>query len=456
MSVQRIRRGLDLPISGVPEQQVEEHKAPERVALVAADYPGIRPRMHVREGDEVATGQLLLEDKGMPGVRFTSPGSGHVRAVNRGDRRALQTVVVELAAEDRAGRAKAPALASFGGASPERLGRDDLLPLLLESGLWTALRARPFGRVADPRATPQAIFVTAIDTEPLAASVDVALAGREELFGAGLLALTKLTAGPVFVCTSEQSGLSLPDHERLRRERFAGRHPAGNVGLHIHRLFPVDRSRCVWHVGYQDVAAIGVLVTRGELSTERVVALAGPQVKRPRLVRTRLGASLDDLVDGELRDGESRVVSGSVLSGRTAMGAVHGYLGRYHRQVSVLREGRERELLGWAGPGLRRFSVMNTFLSRLFPGRRYELTTSTQGSRRAIVPVGAYERVWPFDILPTLLLRALVMRDIERAEQLGCLELDEEDVALLSFVCPGKVEYGQDLRAVLTGIEREG
>ena len=452
MALHKIKKGLDLPITGAPRQEIGERHVPRHVALLAADYHGMRPTMSVEVGDGVRLGQKLFDDKKTAGVSFTSPGSGRVVAIHRGERRAFQSIVIEL---DRSGDDAVP-LSSFAGTHPSRMSRDEARGLLLESGLWTALRARPFGRVAGPARTPRSIFVTAMDSNPLAASVDVVMEGQQDAFGNGLRLLGKLTDGPVFVCSAEQSRVETPREDQIRHERFAGPHPAGTVGVHIHRLDPVDRRKLVWHLGYQDVIAIGKLATTGEIDPERVVSLAGPPVKEPRLYRTRLGASLDDLVEGRLADGESRVISGSVLSGREAMGDVHGYLGRFHSQVSALREDRERHFLGWLAPGFDRFSIVSTFASALVPGRQFDLTSSTHGSPRAIVPIGMYERVMAMDILPTFLLRALVMGDLEKAEELGCLELEEEDVSLLSFVCPGKQEYGGHLRSVLERLEKEG
>jgi len=457
MSVHRCKKGLDLPIVGEPAGGIEDHDAPSRVALLGADYPGLRPTMHVKAGDEVRRGQLLMEDKKMPGVRFTSPGSGKIVAVHRGDRRAFQSVVIELSSADRAGRVGAPdqtSFTSYTGNHPNKLSRDDVRELLIESGQWTALRARPFGRVASPEVVPHSIFVTAMDTNPLAPNVVEALEGRHGDFERGLIALTKLTDGPVYVCTADDATIPVP--EQCRREVFRGPHPAGTVGFHIHTIDPVDRNKTVWYINYQDVAATGRLFDKGELDLTRVVSLAGPVVTRPRQIRARVGVSLDDLVDGELASGENRVISGSVLSGRKAMSDALGYLGRYHLQISVIREGREREFLGWLAPGANKFSVKPAFLSKLIPGRKFALTSSTNGSPRAIVPIGSYEKVFPLDILPTFLLRAIVMGDVERAEELGCLELEEEDVALCSFVCPGKIDYGVHLRKVLATIEKEG
>jgi Na+-transporting NADH:ubiquinone oxidoreductase subunit A len=285
------------------------------------------------------------------------------------------------------------------------------------------------------------------------------LEGHSGDFERGLLAIAKLTEGVVFVCTDRSTVVPLPmspDGERFRLEQFVGPHPSGTVGLHIHRLDPVNRKKIVWHLGLQDVIAIGKLFETGKLHVERIVSLAGPAVTRPCLLRTRLGASTDDLVEGELAEGENRVISGSVFCGRTAFGEVHGYLGRYAQQISVLREGREREFFGWSAPGLEKFSVSRTFLSKWIPGKRFGFTTATNGSRRAIVPIGMYERVMPMDLMPTHLLRALLMRDVETSEELGCLELDEEDLELCTFVDPGKNDFGPYLRDVLTTLEKEG
>ena len=456
MAVHKIKKGLNLPITGQPEQAVDSASPPNRVALVAADYHGLKPTMHVTAGDTVRRGQLLFEDKKVSGLRFTSPASGKVVAVNRGAKRALQSVVVELDGDERSGKAATVRFESHTGKHPAELDGSKVETLLVESGLWTALRTRPYSRVPAPGSRPRSIFVTAIDTSPLGIDPGVVLAGLGDDFERGLVALSKLTTGKVFVCKAPGTSLQMPSSASFQVEEFTGPHPAGTVGLHIHTLDPVDRHKTVWHIGHQDVVAMGKLFATGELDVTRVVALGGPVVERPRLLRTRIGASLDDLVAGELAAGENRVISGSVLSGRVAMGAIHGFLGRYYNQVSALAEGRERDFLGWLAPGSDKFSVLNTFLGKLMPGKKFPLTTSTNGSDRAIVPVGAYERVFPIDILPTFLMRALAVGDLERAEELGVLELDEEDVALCSFVCPGKLDYGDHLRNVLTQIEKDG
>ncbi len=463
MAVHTINKGLDLPITGAPEQKIVDAAKVTRVAVVAADYPGMKPRMQVKAGDAVKRGDPLFDDRKTEGVTFTAPGAGKVVAVNRGEFRALQSVVIELSASEREGKPAPDDYRSFASYTakmadePGKLERAAVVALLQESGLWASLRARPHGRVPAPKAAPpHSIFVTAMDSNPLAASVDVVMVGREKDFERGLAVVGRLTAGKVHLCKAPGGKVPTPKLGNLDVEEFAGPHPAGTVGLHIHTVDPVDRNKIVWHLGYQDVIAIGRLFATGKLDVERVVSLAGPTVEKPRLLKTRMGACLDELVVGELQAVENRVVSGSVLSGRTAMGEQLGYLGRYHLQVSALREGREREFLGWLKPGADMFSTSGAYVSSLMPGKKFDFTTANNGSHRYMVPIGMFERVFPFDILPTFLLRALVIKDLTRAEELGVLELDEEDVALCTFVCPGKQDYGTILRENLDTIWKEG
>jgi Na+-transporting NADH:ubiquinone oxidoreductase subunit A len=463
MALHVIRKGLDLPIEGQPAQQIDAGRAVTRVAVLADDYIGMKPRMEVAPGDEVRRGSLLFEDFKRPGVMHTSPAAGKVVAVHRGDKRALRSVVIELNERERAGEPSADDFApfrSFVGGRPASLSREQVKALVVESGAWTALRQRPFGRVPALDATPSSLFVTAIDTHPLAPAVDVALDGQAEAFEVGLEALVQLVDGPVHLCRAPGSAVSAGEVEGVTLQEFQGPHPAGLPGTHIHFVDPVSREKAAWHINYADVVLIGQLFLTGRLHVDRVVSVAGPGVRKPRLVRTRLGASLDELVAGELVDGEVRVVSGSLLGGRAAKGEVEGFLGRYALQVSALREGREREFLGWLEPGEHKFSVFPVFaaglLEKLLGRHTFSFTTTTNGSHRAMVPIGMYEDVMPLDILPTFLLRSMATGDLEKAEQLGALELDEEDLALCTMVCPGKNDYGKMLRDTLDTIEREG
>jgi Na+-transporting NADH:ubiquinone oxidoreductase subunit A len=453
MAVHRTKKGLDLPIAGAPEPRIDPARPVRRVALLAADYVGLRATLRVQPGDVVRRGQPLFEDKRNPGVPFVAPAAGRVAAVHRGERRALLSVTIDVD-EPEASGPQFP-LSTFVRRDVAALDRDAACALLVESGLWTALRTRPFSRIPAPATVPQAIFVTAIDTRPHAPAPASVLASRAADFAAGVSCLEHLTDGPVYVCQAAGAPVPAPASSRVRIEEFDGPHPAGTAGFHIHALHPVSLGHSVWHIGYQDVAAIGRLFLTGEIDVERVIALGGPGVARPRLLRTRLGASTDELAAGELRAGEQRVVSGSVLDGRTATGDATGYLGRYHLQLSALPEGRDRELFGWIAPGTEKFSLTGAVLGAFRRAHRFAFTTTTNGSPRAMVPIGTYERVMPFDLMPTFLLRALITGDAERAAELGCLELDEEDLALCTYVCPGKFEYGPLLRSTLERLEKE-
>jgi Na+-transporting NADH:ubiquinone oxidoreductase subunit A len=446
----KIRKGLDLPISGAPAQEIDDGPAVSRVALAGDDYVGLKPKMAVQVGDAVKLGQVLFEDKKTPGVQFTSPGCGKVVAVNRGAKRKFESMVIELDGEEE------ETFQSFSAEELDQLEREKVQDVLIQSGMWTVLRTRPYSKVPAPDSTPHSIFVTAMDTNPLAADPAPIINEQAEDFSHGLQILSRLTDGPVYVC--KRPGADIPGDgiTSVSMQDFAGPHPAGLAGTHIHFLDPVSDQKTVWSINYQDVTAIGRLFTTGRLYLERVISLAGPAIKNPRLIRTRVGAAIDELVAGELSQDNVRVISGSVLSGRQAADGT-AFLGRPHLQVAAIAEGREREFLAWALAGFNRFSVKRLYASALFGRRRkVDFSSSAEGSPRAMVPVESYEKVMPLDIDPPYFLRALVSGDSERAQDLGCLELDEEDLALCAFVCPGKYDYGPLLRNVLTHIEKEG
>jgi Na+-transporting NADH:ubiquinone oxidoreductase subunit A len=446
----RVRKGLTIPIAGEPEQRIDDANPVGWVGLVGRDYRGLQPQLQVEVGGRVALGQPILTDKKNPGVMFTAPGGGEVVAIHRGERRALQSIVIELRGDDEE---------TFGTRSRgELLGldREVVRDIMLRSGAWTAFRSRPFGKVPHSRSTPHSIFVTAMDTNPLSADPRVVIAERANDFHDGVAIVSRLTDGQVHVCQAPGPALDIPRLDRIVHSEFEGPHPAGLPGTHIHFLDPVGEHKSVWYVGYQDVIALGALFTTGRIDTERVIALGGPLVRKPRLVRTRFGASTQDLLEGEVEPSEARVISGSVLGGRRAAGRAR-YLGPYDTQITVVPEDRTRHFLDWLAPGFRRYSAIPAFAGALMPrGHRFALTTSQRGSPRAMVPIGNFERVMPLDILPTPLLKALIVRDTDTAKALGCLELEEEDLALCSFVCCSKYEYGSFLRETLDLIEKNG
>ena len=442
-----IKKGLDVPVKGAPQQVIHDGPSIKTVATLGEEFVGMRPTMFVKVDDRVKKGQVIFEDKKNPGVKFTAQAAGVVKQINRGEKRVLQSVVIEVDGYDQ------EKFSSYSTNELNTIAREDVVTNLVNSGLWTAFRTRPFSKVPAIDSKALAIFVSAMDTNPLAANPEIIINEQSEAFKNGLTILSRLTEGEVFV--SKAPGSNIPVDTNATVTEFAGKHPAGLVGTHIHFLKPVSADKVVWHVGYQDVIAIAKLFTTGELDNTRVISLGGPAAKNPRLVRTVLGASTSELTADEAIDGELRTVSGSLLMGATAI-AVNGYLGRYHTQLSLILEGREKEFIGYMYPGPNKFSVTRAFMSHLFPSKLFNMTTTTNGSSRAMVPIGNFERVMPLDILPTLFLRDICSGDTDGAQQLGALELDEEDLALCTFVCPGKTDYGVILRDCLTTIEKEG
>ncbi len=453
MSLQiKIRQGLDIPISGAPEQTAYPGSPIQHVALCGLDYPGLKPKLLVAQGDPVGLGQPLFIDKRDPAVQYSSPGQGTVVAINRGARRVLETIIIRLEESDITEL-------SFDAVTDEeimRLERDSVASRLHESGLWTAFRTRPYSRVPLAESSPRSIFVTAIDTQPLAADPRVVVEAEVSAFTSGLRVLSRLTPGAVRLCTGPGWDISIPEMENLEQAEFTGPHPAGLPGTHIHHLDPVGPDRTVWHIGYQDVIAIGKLFTTGKIHTKRVIALGGDRVKEPQLISTRLGASVDEIVKDKIKDPDNcRVISGSVLTGRLAENKL-AYLGRYHNQLSVIRENSNKSLFGWLGvlPGL--YTASSFLLKKTGHTRKMAFTTSQNGRFTGMLPMGLFDKVMPLDILSSPLLRALMVKDTDQAQALGCLELDEEDLALCSFVCPAKYDYGTVLRTNLKQIEKEG
>jgi Na+-transporting NADH:ubiquinone oxidoreductase subunit A len=442
-----INKGLNIPISGVPVQTISAGPAIKTVGLVGEDIIGLNPRLLVAEGDRVRIGQAVFEDKKNPGVMFTSPAAGVVRSITRGEKRRFISLVIEVSGDDHESFKSYPALGN--------VSNEEARELLIRSGEWTALRTRPFSRVPGIEATASSIFVTAMDTNPLAGEPELVITNHREAFVHGLQALTRINNGPVFVCTRNDSRIPGKEITGVQFEAFSGPHPAGLAGTHIHKLDPVSANHSVWTIGYQDVISWGYLFLNGKIWADRVVAVAGPSVSKPQLYTVRRGAKLDEIVAGNTKGNNNRVVSGSVLCGRKNE-PLTGFLGRYDVQVSVLPEGNFKEFLGWQKPGANKFSITRAFVGSWLKGRKFDMNTNINGSKRSMVPIGTYERVVPLDILPTQLLRALITQDNDRAQALGCLELHEEDLGLCTYVCPGKYEYGRILRDRLTEIEKEG
>lgn len=448
----KLKRGLDLPITGTPDQTVHQGADVTHVALNGKDFIGLKPKMLVNAGDKVQKGQPLFVHKESPDIKYVAPGAGTIRDVNRGARRVLETIIIDLDKDEKSIQFDKVAADKIASSS-----REDVQQKLYDSGLWVSFKTRPYSKVPEQGSAPNSIFVTAMDSDPCAADASVIIAEQQEAFSAGVDALTTLTDGKVFVC--HETGKSVPtnSNDKIVVADFSGPHPSGLAGTHIHFLDPVYDTKVVWSISYQDVIGIGHLFLSGELYTDRVISLAGPRAKNPRLVRTRVGASLDEVTKGEIEgDEECRIVSGSILSGTHAHDHF-AYLGRYHRQVTLITEDRDQHVLGWLNPARETFSVLNVhFTSFVRSFKKYAFGSNQNGSRRALVPLGTFERIVPLEILPTQLLRSLLVLDTDEAQKLGALELDEEDLALCTFSCPAKYEYGEALRASLEKIEKEG
>lgn len=451
----KIKKGLDLPIEGNPMQKWGDSPSVSKVGVTGVDYVGLKPTMRVQEGDVVKKGQILFSHKNNELFHVTAPAAGNIVAINRGARRLLESIEIKPSGHDEI---------IFDCIADSQLTPENKAKIqetLSQSGLWTSFRTRPFSKVPTKEQEPGAIFVTAMDSRPFAPYSALVIRRHLQDFQRGVNAVSAFTKGAVYVCQDPNSHLELePELKQLNEnvvfKTFDGPHPAGLVGTHIYHLHPVNVERMVWSIDYQDVIAIGKLLSTGKLWTERTVSIAGPVVKEPMLYQVPVGACLEELTSGKIEeDIEARVISGCVFTGRQSQGKLT-FLGRYHNQISILKEGRQRDLLGWHMPGFDKFSVKNTFTSRLLNGRKFAFTTNCAGSKRAMVPIGSYETVFPFDTETTFFLRSLLTQDMDLAVALGVLEFDEDDLGLCSFVCPGKSEYGPLLRKLLETIEKEG
>lgn len=442
-----LRKGLNIPITGVPNAVLHDSSSIRSVGLLGDDYIGLKPRIAVAEGDVVAAGAEVMFDKDNPDAKIVSPVSGVVTAINRGARRKLVSVVIEP-------REDGPAPVDFAGVGAVD-SREGVTEKLAAAGLWTSFRTRPYSHVPQVGTVPAAIYVTALDTEPLAADPTIAINENDEAFAAGMKAIALLTDGKTYLCQGDGAPLPGSDQPGVEAVSFTGPHPAGLAGTHMHFLEPPTAEKSVWSIGYHDVIVIGRLMLTGTYDSTRVVALTGPECANPRLVRTVAGASMADLLAGDLpEDLPVRIISGSVLSGRAGAGE-NGYLGRYARQITVIEEDHKQIPMGWIRPMISKYAIQPV-LGSARSRKKFPLTSNLNGGRRAMVPLGTFEELMPQDFLPTQLMRALLVMDTDQAQALGVLELDEEDLGLVGFACPAKYEYGLALRDSLTKIEKEG
>lgn len=450
MSVFQVKKGRNIKLKGSADQKIETIALPSQIAIAPADFRSFRPRVLVKVGDSVKVGTPILENKDHLELKIVAPVSGKVLAINRGQQRVLLNVII---AAD--GQQEALSFKLFSMEQVNNMSRADLINHLLVGGVWAFIRQRPFSKIAHPSDQPKAIFVQAMNTEPLALNVDVILEGKEREFQAGLDVLRKLTTGAVHVCTSVTArSKALTSSKNVEIHQFKGPHPAGNVSTHIQMIDPINKGECVWYIGAQDVLRIAHLLLKGQFLPECFVAVTGEGAHNRNYKKTVLGAPLNHLLARSAVEG-MRYLSGSVFNGVDVTAA--GYLGYYDRQVTVLPQGGQREFLGWLAPGFKKFSFSHTFVSSFLASHKdVSLDTDKHGSDRAIVLNDVYDQYVALDIMTYFLVKAVLSGEIEEAEHLGILECDEEDFALASFACPSKTDVGAIIRRGLDLIEKEG
>ncbi len=432
----KIKRGLDIRLKGKAEKVFADAKTPELFAVRPTNFVGLVPKLTVKPGDKVKAGSVLFFDKYRPEVKFVSPVSGEVQVVNRGERRRILEVVVKSDNQNES--------ENFGALDASKASREEIIEKLLAAGLWPFIKQRPYDVIANAADTPKAIFVSAFDSSPLAPDYDFIVSGQEKELQAGFDALAKLTSGTVNVGVSDNAASPFASVKGVTTTAFSGPHPAGNVGVQIHHVNPINKGDIVWTIQPQEVIAIGKLMLEGIYDASRVVAICGSEVLKTSYVKTKLGAEIAPYVHGNVAEGSLRYISGNVLTGESI--DEKGYLGAYHSQITVIPEGDEHVFMGWASPGLKRFSVSKSFFSWLCPKKEYALNANINGGHRAIIMSGQYDKVLPMDILPEHLIKAIITEDLDKMEQLGIYEVAEEDLALCEFVCTSKLEIQSILR----------
>ncbi len=443
----KLKKGLDIRLKGTAEKILSVEVFPTLYGVKPVDFPGLTPKLSIKSGDKVSAGTPLFHDKLRTEILFTSPVSGKVINILRGDRRKLLEVVIEKDGDE---------FIDFGKADPSSLGREEVKGKLLKSGLWPSIRQRPYNIVAHQNDVPRAIFISGFDTAPLAADYNFIIENMSsENFRSGIKALKKLTDGKIHLVLNGKGNSPdlLKSASDVEISYFSGPHPAGNVGIHIHHISPINKGDVIWTLNLQDVFAIGRLFDEGIYRNERIVALTGSEVLQPKYYKLLSGASILPLVDNNVRPGNLRYISGNVLTGATIERG--GFLGYYDSQVTVIPEGNYFEFFGWMMPGLDKFSFSKTFASTLFPRKSYRPDTNFHGGERAFVMTGLYEKVVPMDIYPMQLLKAILAEDIDLMENLGIYEIAEDDFALCEYICPSKIEIQSIVRKGLDMMVKE-
>lgn len=429
-----LKKGLDIPISGTAAQKTAKVTAPGTVAVKPTDFRGLKPRLLVREGDRVLAGSPVLADKESPDILFTSPVSGTVKEIVRGEKRKLLEIRIEADATQE--------YLEFPVGQAANLDADQVKSLLMKAGLWPAIVQRPYGIIANPAVKPKAIFVSAFSTAPLAADMEYVLRDEFGDIQTAVNALSKLTDGGIHISLNAENASGTPFHklENATFHTFSGKHPAGNVGVQIHHISPIMKGDTVWTISPVMLAAIGKFLNTGKYDMSRLIAVTGPKVIGPAYVKGLPGMSMRDLKGFYDNSGSDiRFISGDVLTG-TNVGE-DGFLGFFDNQVTLIKEGNEHELLGWAKPfRTKQFSTSHTYFSWLTPNKKYDMDTNLHGGPRAFVMSDVYSKVLPMHIYPVYLIKACLAEDIDKMEQFGIYEVLEEDLALCEYVCPSKIE----------------
>ncbi len=432
----KIKKGFDIRMVGKAEKIFGPTRLPNLFAIKPTDFNGVIPKMVLKEGDAVKVGTVLFYDKYHPEIKFVSPVSGFLKFINRGERRRILEVVLESDGKNDS--------VDFGTPDLKGISRVDVVKRLLEAGAWPYLRQRPYNIIANPTDTPRSVFISGFDSAPLAPDLDFIISGNEDAFSKGIEVLKKL-------CTDIHIGLSSESVSKVYKnlkgvtiQLFDGLHPAGNVGVQIHKVAPVNKGEKVWVIQPQEIISIGNLFTTGKHDFSRGIAVTGSEILKPAYFRYCLGASVSELLKNNIAKGTLRIISGNVLTGEKI--DEDGYIGFYHHQVTVIPEGNEYEFIGWALPGFGKLSISRSFFSWMCSKKEYVLNANMHGGHRAIVMSGQYDRVLPMDILPEHLFKAILAEDIDKMEQLGIYEVVEEDIALCEFVCTSKMELQSILR----------
>lgn len=440
----KLKRGFDINLVGKPEQKVSKTITSETYALKPTDFIGMkRPKLLVKEGDAIKAGTPILFDKKADKVMYCSPVSGEVIEVKRGEKRKLLEIRVLADKEVSFEKFKKYSVSDLPG-----LTKEDAIAEMLKSGVWPNIIQRPFGIIADPDTTPKSIFISAFDTNPLAPNLAFTLQDKEKYFQAGVDVLKKMTSGAVHLNIDSNAEVAqlFSQVKGVELNKFSGKHPAGNVGVQIHHIQPINKGDLVWTVSPYGVAQIGQLFLEGKYDASKIIAITGSEVKNPSYVKTYTGAMISKLTEGEVSESNVRYISGNVLTGENA--GIDGYLGYYHQQITVIPEGDYEEFLGWLKPTTKKLSFHKALglLSFLNGSKEYKVDTNTHGEQRSFVVTGAFEQVLPMDILPTYLFKAILTNDYDDMEALGIFELIEEDVAICEFIDPSKNDIQKILR----------